>query len=72
MVKRRAPSAVPCLEAKLVACVNILTGMTALFQWQDHLVECGEAVLIAKSRCGVWDEVARLHEPGADGDDVNG
>ncbi|WP_162916577.1 divalent-cation tolerance protein CutA [Cohaesibacter haloalkalitolerans] len=50
------------LEAKLVACVNILPGMTALFQWQGQLEECSEVVLIAKSRHGVWDEVARLYQ----------
>lgn len=42
---------------QLVACVNILPGMTAVFRWDDAVQEEGEIVLLAKTRKGLFDAV---------------
>jgi periplasmic divalent cation tolerance protein len=36
------------VEKRLVGCVNILPGMTAIYVWQEQLETAREAVLIAK------------------------
>lgn len=37
------------LNSHLVACVNILPGMVSLYQWQGHMQENAEVVMIAKT-----------------------
>lgn len=38
------------VEERLVACVNILPGMTSIYHWQGELEQANEAVMIAKTR----------------------
>ncbi len=45
------------VEAKLVACVNILGGVTSIYRWQGAVVEDGEVVLLAKTRSARVDAV---------------
>lgn len=40
------------IEARLAACVNILSGMTAIYRWQGVIESASEAVLIAKTTSG--------------------
>ncbi|WP_319533576.1 divalent-cation tolerance protein CutA [uncultured Cohaesibacter sp.] len=37
------------LDARLVACVNLLPGMTSLFRWDGEVQEEGEVAFIAKT-----------------------
>ena len=37
------------LDARLAACINILSGMVSLYDWQGAREEAGEVVLIAKT-----------------------
>ncbi len=50
---------------RLAACVNIIPGMTAIYEWEDTLQEAGETVMIIKSRAGLRErllaEAKRLH-----------
>ncbi len=47
------------VEDRLVACVNILEGMTAVFHWEGKAQEETETVLIAKTRAEQMDAVTR-------------
>ena len=38
------------VEARLAACVNIITAMTAVYRWQGAIEEAVEVVVIAKTR----------------------
>ena len=38
------------VEARLVACVNIINAMTAVYWWQGEIQEDAEIVVIAKTR----------------------
>ena len=50
---------------RLAACVNVLAGMTSVYEWKDQLCEESEAVLLAKTRRelveSVIDRVKQLH-----------
>lgn len=37
------------VEERLVACVNILDGMTSVYRWEGRIEEASEAVVIAKT-----------------------
>jgi periplasmic divalent cation tolerance protein len=41
------------VEARLAACVNILPGMTSLYQWQGRVEEGYETVLVIKTRASL-------------------
>lgn len=53
------------VEARLAACVNILPGMTAIYEWQGRLEEASEAAMLIKTRrelqTRVIAEAKRLH-----------
>lgn len=38
------------LRERLVACINIVEGMTSAYWWEGEILEDSEAILIAKSR----------------------
>lgn len=38
------------VEERLVACVNVLDGMTSLYWWEGKVNHDGETVLVAKTR----------------------
>ena len=48
------------LDAKLAGCINILTGMVSLYDWQGAREESGEAVLIAKTSADAAPRVGAL------------
>ncbi len=45
------------LDAKLIACANILPGMTSLYCWDGSVVEEKEAVLLCKTHADKFDAV---------------
>jgi periplasmic divalent cation tolerance protein len=53
------------LEARLVACVNLLEGMRSLYRWEGRIEESSECVVIAKSveshQDGIVAKVKELH-----------
>ncbi len=53
------------VRGKLVACVNVIDGMTSVYEWQGEIHEDAEAVLIAKTRTALVDavteQVKKLH-----------
>ena len=53
------------VSARLAACVNIIPGMTAIYEWENTLEEAGETVMLIKSRSGLQErllqEAKRLH-----------
>lgn len=51
------------LEERLIACANVLDGMTSVYRWEGEVREDREAVLILKSRTELTDRVtARVRE----------
>ena len=53
------------LEARLVACINLLEGIRSLYWWEGRIEESSECVLIAKSLAshqdGIIAKVKELH-----------
>lgn len=53
------------LEARLVACANVIEGMTSIYRWQGKIERSGETVLILKTRTAlvskVIEEVKKRH-----------
>lgn len=47
------------VEAKLVACVNIIDNVTSVFSWQDEIQQESEAVLFAKTQSALVDEATQ-------------
>ena len=45
------------VQDRLVACVNILDGMTSMYWWEGQVQQESEAVLIAKTRSDLVEEV---------------
>ncbi len=45
------------VEARLAACANVLEGVHSIYWWQGAVEESVEAVLIAKSRKGLLDDL---------------
>ena len=48
------------VAARLVACANVIEGMTPIFRWEGEVREDSEAVLIAKTRSSLVGEVTRF------------
>ena len=38
------------VEERLVACANVLDGMTSIYHWKDAIEQTGEAILLLKTR----------------------
>lgn len=54
------------VEAKLAACVNIVSGVRSFYRWQGELQEDGEAQLVIKTRAARFAELERFvreHHP---------
>lgn len=53
------------VDLQLAACVNILPGMTSIYEWQGRRQETSEVVMFIKTRIGrledVMAETKRLH-----------
>ena len=50
------------VNAKLAACVNVLTGVESLFRWRGAVEEAEEVLLIAKTREELLDELIKVVE----------
>ncbi len=48
------------LEARKVACVNILPKISSLFWWQERLDSAQEQLLICKTKASLLKEIVRL------------
>lgn len=46
------------LENKLVACVNIIPGISSIYHWQGAIEQDDEMLLIAKTRAALFDRLA--------------
>ena len=58
----------PLIAQRLAACVNILPGMTAVYEWDGHLHETAEVSVIIKTRLALIDPVFKAviaHHPSA-------
>lgn len=45
------------LEKKLIACANIIDGVTSMYEWKGELCEESEAVVVMKSRKELFEEL---------------
>ncbi|HUP95544.1 MAG TPA: divalent-cation tolerance protein CutA [Burkholderiales bacterium] len=45
------------VEKRLAACVNILSGCTSVYRWQDNLEHAEEVPLLIKTRAGRYAEL---------------
>ena len=51
------------VEAELVACANLLPGVTSVYRWEGRTVEDGECLLLAKTTAACEADAIRcLHE----------
>ncbi len=46
------------LEAKLIACANIVSPVTSLFRWKDKIEKADECLVVMKSRRDLFSELA--------------
>ena len=42
------------VEERLAACVNVISGCKSVYRWEGKLVEEGEALIIIKTRVGLF------------------
>lgn len=47
------------LERRLVACANLLPGVTSLFWWEGQIERAEEVLLVMKTRCDLLPAVTR-------------
>ena len=45
------------VEKRLAACVNILSGCTSIYRWQDNVEQAEEVPLLIKTRAGRYAEL---------------
>ncbi|ALG71191.1 dihydroorotate dehydrogenase [Azospirillum thiophilum] len=45
------------VDERLAACANVLDGMTSVYRWNGAVEQAEEAVLIAKTRAGLFDRL---------------
>lgn len=50
------------VEARLVACANLVGGLRSLYRWQGEVVSDGEVLLLLKTRRESLEELARWVE----------
>lgn len=48
------------LKERLIACSNIVPGVVSLFHWKGEICSENELLIIAKSRRGLFDDIARM------------
>ena len=48
------------VEARLAACANVIANMVPIYWWEGQVEEGSEAVLIAKTRRDLLDQVIKL------------
>ena len=47
------------VQQRLAACVNLLDGMSSIYEWQGELQQDNEVVLIAKTQAANFDALCR-------------
>ena len=47
------------VEEKLIACANILNGVTSIYKWQGKVEESSECLLLAKTVRHRWAEIKK-------------
>lgn len=47
------------IREKLVACANIIEGMTAIYEWQGEVYENTESILIVKSKVALFPSIEK-------------
>lgn len=47
------------VEERIVACANVIDGMTSIYQWQGAIEEANETVLLLKTTSDLVDQVTR-------------
>jgi periplasmic divalent cation tolerance protein len=47
------------VEERLVACANVIDGMTSIYSWKGNVEETGETVLLLKTRQSLVDPVIK-------------
>ena len=53
----------PLVEERLVACVNIVPGLTSVYRWEGKVCEDNESLLVMKTRAGLMERLsARIVE----------
>jgi len=53
----------PLVEERLVACVNIVPGLTSIYRWEGKVCEDGESLLVMKTRAALMEQLsARIVE----------
>ena len=50
---------VELVKERLAACVNIIDGMTSIFQWEGKIESAQETILIAKTEAGRFEELTQ-------------
>ncbi|MBL4655668.1 MAG: divalent-cation tolerance protein CutA [Bacteroidia bacterium] len=45
------------LQSRLVACINVIDSMTSMYWWKGKIEEEHEAILIAKTKAGLVNDV---------------
>ncbi|KAF2349901.1 Divalent ion tolerance protein CutA [Trinorchestia longiramus] len=45
---------------RLAACVNIIPGVTSVYEWEDKIEEDSELILMIKSRCSKIEELTEF------------
>ena len=51
------------VEAKLVACVNVLSAATSVYRWQGKIEQAAETVMVAKTRRDLFEAAsAKINE----------
>ncbi len=48
------------LEARLIACANIIPGIVSLFRWKGEICRENELLIIAKSRGALFNDIVGL------------
>lgn len=47
------------VDARLAACVNIISGMTSIYEWEGEVDEASEVVMIVKTNSQCLDDAMR-------------
>lgn len=47
------------VEEKLIACANILDGLTSVYRWDGNIEESSEVLLLAKTEASKWKQLEK-------------
>ena len=52
------------VAGRLAACVNVIDGVTSIYEWEGNINKDGEVLLLIKSRADRFDRAAHCHREG--------